>query len=159
MDDHEKVLSFDLGAKTGWVVLNKDLSYISGGTTEHKIKSGENKAQRWINFRSWIRLMLEEHSPDVVFVENVSRHKGVHAAHAYGFYRNCLEAECLERGISLVGLSVGEWKKLSTGRGNSKKHEVAEAILNHYPGIIFESDDHSDALGIGYAGVKKLYHN
>lgn len=148
-------LSLDLGAHTGWIVMDVAGSIVAGGTKEHKVKSSEPKAKRWIDYVDWIASILDAHSPSAVYVEDVSRHKGVHAAHAYGFYRYALESECLKRKIPVVGFAVGEWKKLATGKGNSKKDEVAAAVSKKYPGVEFETDDHSDALGISIAAHMK----
>ena len=144
-------LSLDLGAHTGWIVMNDSGLVLYGGTKEHKIKSSDNKAMRWIYYTEWLSNLLDDIVPDTVYVENFSRHKGVHAAHAYGYYRYALESECLKRKIPVIGFSVGEWKKLATGKGNSKKDEVAIEVSKKYPDIVFETDDHSDALGISIA--------
>ncbi len=147
------ILGLDLGASTGWALLDSETAiYSDGGTQEFKIGSKDNKAKKWIDFRSWLCLTLDHYKPDLVAVEDVARHIGVHAAHAYGFYRYCMEAECLSRNIPTLSLAVGQWKKISAGKGNSQKEEVAAAMSKLYPHVIFKSDDHSDAIGIARAG-------
>lgn len=148
------ILGIDLGASTGWVILDNG-RYISGGTNVLKISSKETKAARWIKYRTWVIDILERVKPTSVAVEDVSRHSGVHAAHAYGYYRYVLEAECLLRNVPVISLSVGQWKKLAVGKGNAKKPEVAERLQKVYP-IEFETEDHSDALGIAIAAEKLL---
>lgn len=146
------ILGLDLGASCGWALLDSETAiYSDGGTQEIKLKSKDNKAKKWIEFRSWLCLTLDLYKPDLVAVEDVARHVGVHAAHAYGFYRYCMESECLVRNIPVLSLSVGQWKKISAGKGNSQKEEVAAAMNKIYPHIIFKSDDHSDAVGIARA--------
>lgn len=146
------ILGLDLGASTGWALIStEDAAYNDGGTRVHKIGSKDPKAKRWVEYRSWLMLVLDHYKPGLVAVEDVSRHVGVQAAHAYGFYRYCLDAECHVRSIPLLPLPVGKWKKISTGKGNSQKHEVAEAMLRRFPAIEHQSDDHSDAMGIAYA--------
>ena len=83
---------------------------------------------------------------DSVYFEEVRRHVGVDAAHAYGGFLAHLTAWCEHHGIPYEGVPVGTIKKFVTGKGNADKAAVITAIrrLGYAP----EDDNEADALAI-----------
>ena len=57
-----------------------------------------------------------------------------------------------------MSFKPSEWRKIAfgDGKGGMKKPDVAAALIQLYPGIVFETEDHSDALGVAVAGAKYL---
>jgi Holliday junction resolvasome RuvABC endonuclease subunit len=81
----------------------------------------------------------------VVF-EEVRRHAGVDAAHAYGGFMAHLTAWCEHHQIPYQGVPVGSIKKHATGKGNAGKAEMIAAAKAR--GITPVDDNHADALAL-----------
>lgn len=118
-------------------------------------KKGRHRGEKWLDYWGWLRAKLAEAAPDVVVVEDVRRHSSTLAGHSYGFFRYAIEALCAEAKVPFVALGVTDWKKKTVGKGRAEKYEVATAVDSIYGPIQFESDDHSDALGIAHAYHKE----
>ena len=87
-------------------------------------------------------------SIELVVFEEVRRHAGVDAAHAYGGFMGQLTAWCEHHQIPYQGIPVGTIKKHATGRGNASKEEMIEAIRakGHNP----DDDNEADAIALAY---------
>lgn len=83
---------------------------------------------------------------DAVFFEEVRRHVGVDAAHAYGGFLAHLTAWCEHHGIPYQGVPVGTIKKHATGKGNGDKKAVIAAIKAK--GFDPVDDNEADALAL-----------
>jgi hypothetical protein len=83
---------------------------------------------------------------DAVYFEEVRRHLGVDAAHAYGGFLGGLMAWCEEHSIPYEGVSVGIIKKFITGKGNAGKTAVINAVKAF--GYNPEDDNEADALAL-----------
>ena len=83
---------------------------------------------------------------DAVYFEEVRRHAGVDAAHAYGGFMGHLTAWCEHQNIPYQGVPVGTIKKHATGKGNAGKDEVIAAARSrgHAP----KDDNEADALAL-----------
>jgi Holliday junction resolvasome RuvABC endonuclease subunit len=83
---------------------------------------------------------------DALVFEEVRRHAGVDAAHAYGGFLATLTAWCEHHQIPYQGVPVGTIKKHATGRGNASKDEMVAAMqaLGFRPA----DDDEADALAL-----------
>ena len=81
-----------------------------------------------------------------MYFEEVRRHAGVDAAHAYGGFMGHLTAWCESHNIPYQGVPVGTIKKHATGKGNAGKDEMILAVRQrgHSPG----DDNEADALAI-----------
>jgi Holliday junction resolvasome RuvABC endonuclease subunit len=96
--------------------------------------------------------MIREHNIKQVYFERVYAHKGVEAAHLYGYFMHTLAAVCEEYGIKCVGLSVSTIKKFATEKGNATKEEmIAAAKLRGFNPI---DDNEADALAILLLALK-----
>ena len=140
------ILSLDLGTKTGWALRSADGS-ITSGTESFKPGRFEGGGMRYLRFKRWLNEFLPE-AVSAVYFEEVRRHLGVDAAHAYGGFLATLTAWCEQNRIPYQGVPVGTIKRSATGRGNAGKPEMIAAMrrLGHLP----DDDNEADALALLY---------
>lgn len=140
------ILALDLGTKTGWALALDD-GLITSGTAEFKNSRWEGGGMRFLNFCHWLmRVKSTGGALDAVYFEEVRRHLGVDAAHAYGGFMAHLTAWCERYEIPYQGIPVSTIKKHITGKGNANKAAVIEAVRK----LGFEpaDDNEADALGL-----------
>ena len=140
------VLCLDLGTKSGWALRSADYS-ITSGTAEFKHDRYSGGGMRFLKFKQWLNQMLEAtRQIDAIYFEEVRRHLGVDAAHAYGGFLAHLSAWCEQQVIAYEGVPVGTIKRHATGRGNAGKAEVIRAMQQrgYQPG----DDNEADALAL-----------
>ena len=80
------ILALDLGQRTGWAVRSRDGAIASG---VHEFRPGrfEGGGMIWLRFRGWLQEIDETSGGvGVVVFEEVRRHAGTAASHAYGGY-------------------------------------------------------------------------
>lgn len=143
------ILALDLGTLCGWA-----LGPVAGGGHRSGTWALQNSRQR--RFESagmkWVRLDRHLHDlididrtpPSHVVIEEVRRHAGTDAAHAYGGALATVTAWCERVGISYESIPVGTIKRHATGRGNADKNEmmVAARVRGWSP----SDDNEADAL-------------
>lgn len=140
------ILTLDLGTTMGWALHRTGLP-VTSGTAEFKHDRYQGGGMRYLKFTCWLDQMLETvHRIDAVYFEEVRRHLGVDAAHAYGGFLAHLTAWCEGKGIAYEGVPVGTIKRHATGKGNASKARVIEAVRErgHQPA----DDNEADALAI-----------
>jgi len=140
------ILALDLGTQTGWALHHLDGTIISGSECfkPHRFEGG---GMRFLRFKRWLNELLSTSVEiNAVYFEEVRRHAGVDAAHAYGGFMGQLTAWCEHHHIPYQGVPVGTIKKHATGRGNASKDEMIAAIktLGHHP----VDDNEADALAL-----------
>ncbi len=140
------VLALDLGTCTGWALWSPDAPIVSGAES---FKPGryEGGGMRFLRFKRWLmELKASQKSLQAIFFEEVRRHQGVDAAHAYGGFLAVLTAWCEHHQIPYQGVPVGSIKKHATGRGNADKAAIVEAMRarGHNP----TDDNEADALAL-----------
>jgi Holliday junction resolvasome RuvABC endonuclease subunit len=156
MSGEMNILTLDLGTKTGWAYHNPTRSArIVSGVTNFKSTRFEDINRRFVRFRKWLDTILYEQQEeiDIIYFEEVRRHLGVDAAHAYGGFLSMLTTFCIEREIPYQGVPVGSIKKSITGKGNANKEAVIKAIkeLGHLPA----DDNEADALAVLYYALNE----
>ncbi|WP_412057314.1 crossover junction endodeoxyribonuclease RuvC [Bartonella sp. DGB2] len=140
------LLALDLGTTTGWALCNQNGRIISG-TAHFRPRRFEGGGMRYLRFERWLN---GTHSVcdgiEAIYFEEVRRHLGVDAAHAYGGLLASLTSWCEEQNIPYEGVPVGTIKKFITGKGNAGKSAVINAVraLGHRP----EDDNEADALAL-----------
>ncbi|QQR69219.1 MAG: hypothetical protein IPI58_00600 [Alphaproteobacteria bacterium] len=142
------LLCLDLGTSTGWALQNEYGSIISG-TAHFKPRRFEGGGMRYLRFKHWLTETKNVTGAiDAVYFEEVRRHLGVDAAHAYGGFLAHLTAWCEHHTIPYEGVPVGTIKQFITGKGNADKKTVIAAVTQrgHTP----EDDNEADALAILY---------
>lgn len=140
------ILALDLGTTTGWALMTRDGS-ITSGTEAFKPHRFEGGGMRFLRFKRWLtEIKQTSDGIDAVYFEEVRRHLGVDAAHAYGGFMAHLTAWCERHQIPYQGVPVGTIKKHATGKGNASKGEMIAAakIRGHSPA----DDNEADALAL-----------
>ena len=140
------LLALDLGTTTGWALRSAD-GRIASGTQSFKPGRFEGGGMRYLRFRRWLTEMKS--SADgigEIHFEEVRRHLGVDAAHAYGGFLATLTAWCEHYGIAYSGVPVATIKRHVTGKGNATKGEVIAAVQRL--GYASADDNEADALAL-----------
>ena len=140
------ILALDLGQRTGWAVRSRD-GAIASGVQEFRPGRFEGGGMIWLRFRAWLQEVDETSGGvGVVVFEEVRRHLGTSAAHAFGGYLAHLTAWAEANKIPYQGVPVGTIKRHITGKGNADKQAVIEAVrkLGFQPA----DDNEADALAL-----------
>ncbi|MEA1052325.1 hypothetical protein U5801_21320 [Lamprobacter modestohalophilus] len=136
----------DLGTRTGWALRTRD-GLINGGSESFKPSRFEGGGMRYLRFKRWLtELKRCADGLDLVVFEEVRRHAGVDAAHAYGGFLAQLTAWCEDHQIPYQGVPVGTIKKHATGKGNANKQAMIAAAQAR--GLTPVDDNHADALAL-----------
>jgi Holliday junction resolvasome RuvABC endonuclease subunit len=142
----KSVLAVDLGAKTGWALAGADQA-ITSGTVEFKNDRWQGGGMRFLRFKHWLTEIKQMAGGlDAVFVEEVRRHAGVDAAHAYGGYLAHVTAWCEHHQIPYEAVPVGTIKRYATGKGNANKAAMIDAMRAR--GFDPADDNEADALAV-----------
>ena len=140
------ILALDLGTTTGWALRNQH-GRIFSGSMSFKPRRFEGGGMRYLRFERWLYEVMHIGSVvNQVYFEEVRRHVGVDAAHAYGGFLATLTAWCEEIGVPYQGIPVGTIKKGLTGKGNASKEQMVAAIQGL--GLSPTDDNEADALAI-----------
>ena len=134
------ILSLDLGTTTGWA-----MSDGHSGSQSFKPQRFEGGGMRYLRFKKWLtEIKSTTEGIDAVYFEEVRRHLGVDAAHAYGGFLATLTLWCEHHQMPYSGVPVGTIKKHATGKGNASKADMIEAAiaLGYKP----EDDNEADAI-------------
>nr|BDD46858.1 hypothetical protein 22 [bacterium] len=142
------ILTIDLGTTTGWAVRSSD-GLITSGTISFKPSRWHGGGMKFLRFKNWLKEIYGSlGNLDAVYFEEVRRHIGVDAAHAYGGFMAYLSAWCEEQEIPYQGVPVGSIKKHIAGKGNANKKAVIDAVkrMGHEPA----DDNEADAIALLY---------
>ena len=143
---NKSILALDLGTTTGWALLTRDSS-IASGSQSFKPQRFEGGGMRFLRFKRWLtEIKQSADGLDAVYFEEVRRHLGVDAAHAYGGFMAHLTAWCEHHQIPYQGIPVGTIKKHATGKGNASKDDMLLAARNL--GYSPADDNEADALAL-----------
>lgn len=140
------ILALDLGTTTGWALASRD-GIITSGSQPFKPQRFEGGGMRFLRFKRWLTDIKQcNDGIDQVVFEEVRRHIGVDAAHAYGGFMGQLTAWCEHHQIPYQGIPVGTIKKHATGKGNAGKDDVIASVTarGHAP----VDDNEADALAL-----------
>jgi Holliday junction resolvasome RuvABC endonuclease subunit len=140
------ILALDLGATTGWAVRSID-GAITSGTAEFRLDRWQSGGMRFLRFKRWLTEIKNQVGGfDLVVYEQVRRHAGVDAAHAFGGWLAILTAWCDHHGIAYQGVPVGTIKRFIAGKGNADKAAVIAAVRAR--GFNPADDNEADAIAI-----------
>jgi len=143
------ILALDLGSNTGWAIRHSNTT-ISSGVARFNSKRFEGGGMIYLRFKQWLTQIKNcadsTGTIDAVYFEEVRRHAGTAAAHAYGGFMAHLTTWCEHHDIPYQGVPVGTIKKHITGKGNASKQEVVAAI--QAKGFEPEDDNEADALAL-----------
>lgn len=139
-------LALDLGTTTGWALRCGDQT-ITSGTESFRPHRFEGGGMRFLRFKRWLgELRTSVERLDAVYFEEVRRHAGIDAAHAYGGFMAHLTAWCEHHEIPYQGVPVGTIKKHATGKGNADKAAMIAAVRAR--GFAPADDNEADALAL-----------
>lgn len=136
------ILALDLGTDTGWA-LSSPAGAITSGTQSFRPRRYEGGGMRYVRFRLFLSEITAAGLGSVYF-EEVRRHAGVDAAHAYGGLMAHLTAWCEYHEIPYQGVPVGTIKKFVTGKGNADKAAMIAAVRARG----YSPSDHNEADAI-----------
>lgn len=139
------ILALDLGTKLGWALQMRDRP-ITHGTESFAPRKSWSPGQRWQRFRTFLHELVAHNNVHVIAYEDVKRHAGTDAAHAYGAFLALTELVADSHRVRLVPVGVGTIKKHWTGKGNADK--AAMEAQARARGFRPESDNDADALAI-----------
>ena len=142
------ILSLDLGTQTGWAIgdLDKKL-HIASGTISFKPTKFDSKGHRFVKFWDFLDELHKKYQFNFCIYEAVRRHIGTDASHMYGGYMYHLQHWCIKKNMEYTGIAVGAIKKHITGKGNSNKEKVIEAVKSKL-NIIPTDDNQADAIAL-----------
>ena len=142
----QKILALDLGTKFGWAYQDEAGAVRWG--TERLVKRKGRPGKILRDFEFWLMAHLITLAPDVVVFENVRRHRGVLAAHAFGAWRCVVLMKCDKLDVPVYEIEVPRIKMVASGKGNATKSEMIEAVCNL--GFAVDDEDAADAVAILY---------
>ena len=150
---HTTILALDLGTTTGWALRGGD-GHIISGSASFRPQRFEGGGMRFLRFKTWLaELNAHADGIDALVFEEVRRHAGVDAAHAYGGFLATLTAWCEHHGIPYQGVPVGTIKKHATGKGNASKDEMMAAMRAR--GYLPADDNEADALALLHWAIQQ----
>lgn len=138
----KSILCLDLGTKTGWAI--SDDGDITHGSELFATKRHEGAGMRLLKFKRWLERVVKDNDITEIYYEEVRRHLGTDAAHAYGAFQGQLQVLCVEKNIPFSSIPVGTIKKSACGKGNADKKQMIEAAVQK--GFIPKDDNAADAL-------------
>ena len=143
------ILALDLGTTTGWALRSAN-GPVAHGFVSFKSQRFEGGGMRYLRFRRWLtELKTTAEAPQglgAVYFEEVRRHLGVDAAHAYGGFLATLTAWCEHHEIPYQGVPVGTIKRHATGSGAAGKTKIIAAMRER--GYDIGDDNEADALAL-----------
>ena len=146
-------LALDLGTTTGWAMHLPCGSNVSGSQS-FKPDRYSGAGMRYLVFRKWLDTLYSMYPFEAIYFEEVRRHAGVDAAHAYGGFMAHLQAWAEDKQVPYAGVPVGTIKKHMTGKGNANKEAMIQAARDkgHQP----VDDNEADAIGLLYYCLSTL---
>jgi Holliday junction resolvasome RuvABC endonuclease subunit len=150
------LISLDLGAKCGWASISDGV--VNSGTKNLSLTRFEGRGMQFLKFKKFLNHLAEAVNPELVTLEEVRRHLGVDAAHAYGGYLAHVTAFCSGNipEIPFCGVPVGTIKKHATGKGNASKSDMIAAAEKLFPDQTIEDDNQADALCLLNYTIKEI---
>lgn len=139
------ILALDLGTKLGWAVRARDGKVVHG-TEVFTPRASWSPGQRWLRVRSFLTDLIARHQIHAIAYEDVKRHMGTDAAHAYGAFLCIVQMVADSHRAALHPVGVKTIKKFWTGNGNADKDAMTAQAKAR--GFKPESDNDADALAI-----------
>ncbi len=136
------ILALDLGEKTGWAIWRPGI--MVAGVWNLKPSRHEGDAMRLVYFRRNLNTIARSYTLNHVAYEEVRRHLGTDAAHAYGEYRGILKEWCNEHGLVYEAVPIQKIKQFATGSARASKVDMVKAAQGRWQ-VQVEDDNEADA--------------
>lgn len=139
------VLALDLGTNTGFAIRVKS-GKVMYGTQVFKNDRFSGGGMRFVRFNKWVEDMIRMNDVHRIVFEEVRKHAGTDAAHAYGGFLAYLTGCCEALKVPYEGVPVGTIKRHATGKGNANKDQMIAAVkkLGYDP----KDDNQADAIAL-----------
>ena len=132
----------DLGANTGFAVLDKDGSRQASLTWRLGVRSGSSL----LTFHDNLDFALINHGITMVGYEQIRQaHKSRVAACAYGAYEGILMLVCARLKLPLYGFFPYEIKRAATGFVEADKEDMEAMVFRRW-GYLVDTHDEADAI-------------
>jgi hypothetical protein len=141
-DRTEAILALDLGTVTGWALRMGDGSVRSGSRNFNPDRF-DGGGMRFLSFRQWLNeIKGPTDGIGTIYFEEVRRHLGVSASHAYGGFLATLTTWAEDHEIPYRGVRASTIKRHATGKGNANKLAVIAGVraLGFAPGDANEAE-------------------
>jgi crossover junction endodeoxyribonuclease RuvC len=157
----ERILGIDPGLiTTGYGVieasdpLGRDCRIVDAGVI--RLSAKMSIVHRLVELESELALLLDEHRPDVVAVEQLYAHyKHPRTAILMGHARGVILLVAQRRGTRLIELSANRVKQSTTGHGHASKSQMQRAIqLQFNLPSLPTPHDVADALAIALSAIR-----
>lgn len=140
------ILALDLGTTAGFALRAADTA-ITSGTAVFRPDRWQSGGMKFLRFKRWLtEIKNQAGGIDLVVYEQVRRHAGVDAAHAFGGWLAILTSWCDHHDIQYQGAPVGTIKRFIAGKGNADKAAVIAAVRER--GFNPADDNEADAIAI-----------
>jgi Holliday junction resolvasome RuvABC endonuclease subunit len=140
------ILALDLGTTAGFALRAADTA-ITSGTAMFRPDRWQSGGMKFLRFKRWLtEIKHQAGGIDLVVYEQVRRHAGVDAAHAFGGWLAILTSWCDHHEIQYQGVPVGTIKRFIAGKGNADKQAVIAAVRER--GFSPADDNEADAIAI-----------
>lgn len=139
-----RILAIDPGIQCGFAINIQPIIFGHWNLKPHRFESG---GMRYIRFRNYLEEIYQSQKIDLIVFEEIVFHITSLSAQVYGALVSHLMVWAEEKKIEYAGVNPGTWKKHLSGKGNSNKFRVVEAIRNKY-NLDVKTFDEADAIGI-----------
>lgn len=150
-----RVIGIDPGTRVcGYGVIesrNGEINHITSGII--KPASALAIPERLKSIYDSILRVIEEHSPDIMSIEDVFFSKNVKSAIKLGEARGVALLAASSAGISIYEYPPTKVKLALTGRGRANKTEVQKMLFRILGVSDFETEDASDAVAIALCHI------
>lgn len=153
-----RILALDLGTKCGWALGGEFGRRVASGTwilAPERQRRFEGGGMRWLRLRQFLdeTMFSDATAPQQVVFEEVRRHMGVDAAHAYGAALGIVTSWCEGLVLPYRAVPVGTIKKFATGKGNALKLAMIAAAKIRW-GVDAVDDNEADAVALLYLAME-----
>lgn len=147
------ILALDLGTTAGFAVRGGN-GVTTSGTVSLRPGRYDGGGMRYLRFAKWLDELNGLAGPfDVIWFEEVRRHRGTDAAHVYGGLMATLTSWAEKKQIPYSGVPVGTIKRHATGKGNANKEAMIEAARAR--GFNPADDNEADAIAILHWAIEQ----
>ncbi|NIN34330.1 MAG: crossover junction endodeoxyribonuclease RuvC [Gammaproteobacteria bacterium] len=144
-----RILGIDPGSRlTGYGLIEMDKGnarHITHGTI--RLSQDEISVKLSTLFNRLV-LIIDEHKPDEVSIENIFLHKNADSALKLGQARGCAITACAEKKLPVYEYTANQVKQATVGKGHAAKQQVQHMIKVLLRLDIPPEVDAADALAI-----------
>lgn len=145
-------LALDLASTTGWASVSSGV--LTSGVRTFSTSKRAHPGLRFLMFGRWIREMIDQEKPDLIFYEEVVRQPYTAAAQLFGAWKAMLAATACQRETPVIGLNIKQIKKFATHNGNANKDMMLDSAKKRWPDADIFDHNEADALWVLEFGLQ-----